>query len=103
MALSFKKMADNKESHVLRGEVKSNSLLNAILPIDVILETHNTMMATHFSKSPYWQSLLIIGQSQVQRNGLLFQASFKLPQLCVDCSHLQNIFLLGCTYSCIFR
>jgi hypothetical protein len=99
MALSLK-MADNKESHVLRDEVKSNSLLNAILPIDVILETQNTMMATHFSKSPYWQSLLIIGQSQVQRNGLLFQASFKLPVVC--CSHLQNIFLLGCTYSCIF-
>ncbi|EFX79553.1 hypothetical protein DAPPUDRAFT_304438 [Daphnia pulex] len=74
MALSLK-MADNKESHVLRDEVRSNSLLNAILPIDVILETQNTMMATHFSKSPYWQSLLIIGQSQVQRNGLLFQAA----------------------------
>ena len=70
-------MTDNndEEPRVLGDEVKSFSLLKAILPINVILETQNTVMATHFSKSPYWQSLLMIGQSQVQRNGLLFQAS----------------------------
>jgi hypothetical protein len=67
---------NDEEPRVLdENEVKSISLLKAILPINVILETQNTMMATSFSKSPYWQSLLIIGQSQVQRNGLLFQAS----------------------------
>jgi hypothetical protein len=71
------KMADNEESRVLRDEVKSNSLLKAILPIDLILETQNNMMATYFSQSPYWNSMLIVGQTQVQRNGLLFQASVK--------------------------
>ena len=68
-------MADYQELRVLS---KSSSLLKQILPINVSLESQNTLMATHFTKSPYWQSLLIIGQSKVQRNGLLFQASVEL-------------------------
>lgn len=71
-------MADGKESHeltVTRTEIKSNSLLGAILPMNVVLQIPNNMMATKFATSDHWRSLLIIGQSQVQRNGLLFQAS----------------------------
>ena len=43
---------NDEEPRVLGDEVKSFSLLKAILPINVILETQNTVMATHFSKSP---------------------------------------------------
>lgn len=56
-------------------EIFSSSLLRAILPICPIDGTKNLMMATEFTNSKNWQSLLIIGQSQVQRNGLLFQVS----------------------------
>lgn len=55
--------------------ILSNSLLRAILPICVINDTKNTMMPTDFVKSSYWSSLLIVGQSQIQRNGLLFQVA----------------------------
>lgn len=76
LALSLKKMADGKESHGMkRTEIKPNSLLGAILPVSGVLEIQNDMMATYFVASNHWRSLLIIGQSQVQRNGLLFQAS----------------------------
>lgn len=79
LALSLKKMADGKESHEMkRTEIKPNSLLGAILPVSGVcgvLEIQNDMMATYFVASNHWRSLLIIGQSQVQRNGLLFQAS----------------------------
>ncbi|KAK4010162.1 hypothetical protein OUZ56_019309 [Daphnia magna] len=69
-------MADGKESHEMkRTEIKPNSLLGAILPVSGVLEIQNDMMATYFVASNHWRSLLIIGQSQVQRNGLLFQAA----------------------------
>ena len=74
MADSVRSSVD--ESHLLElDDIITSSLLKAILPIDVILETRNTMMPTYFTNSSHWRSLLIIGQSQVQRNGLLFQAS----------------------------
>lgn len=68
-------MADEvKTNNVSSLDVtENNTLLKAIFPIDVSLKVKNTIMATSFAKSTHWQSLLLISQSQVQKNGLLFQ------------------------------
>lgn len=50
-----------------------NTLITSMLPVDVHLQFQTYLLPTHFSRSSHWQSLLLIGQNQVQRNGLLFQ------------------------------
>ncbi len=46
-----------------------------MLPLHKDVTTENSLMPTEFSKSIMWRSLIIIGQSQVQKNGLLFQVT----------------------------
>ncbi len=62
------------ETRVLKlNDIISNSLLGAMLPVNVNLEIKNNLMPTNFATSTHWRSLLVVGQSQVQRSGLLFQ------------------------------
>lgn len=57
----------------ISGKPRNTSLLKYILPIDIDFEFENRLMPTEFSKSLFWRSLYIVGPSQIQRLGLLFQ------------------------------
>ena len=52
-----------------------DSLIKTMLPVDTDLEFPTSLLSTRFSQSLLWQSMLLIGQNQIQRNGLLFQVS----------------------------
>ena len=53
-----------------------SSLIASMLPVNFHLEFQICLLPTQFSLSPHWQSLLLAGQNQIQRNGLLFQVWF---------------------------
>lgn len=67
-------MAEVDEVEILSPNVV-NTLITSMLPVNVHLEFQTHLLPTRFSQSSHWQSLLLIGQNQVQRNGLLFQVA----------------------------
>jgi len=58
-----------------------DSLIKTMLPVDTDLEFPTSLLSTRFSQSLLWQSMLLIGQNQIQRNGLLFQAALTNAEL----------------------
>lgn len=67
----------------------TNSLLKSMLPIGEQVDVKPLLMATDFFNTSTWRSLVMVGQNQVQRNGLLFQASLcqmsiNLNSFCTD-------------------
>ena len=65
-------------NHKIKEEALENgTLMKAMLPIGDECKVDSSLLPTKFfsTSTNYWRSLVIVGQNQVQRNGLLFQAS----------------------------